>query len=75
MLALISKLEIGQLSQPLDMPNSRRFFAVCGRHADDANGLPSYDDIKRRMENEQLENLARRYLRDLRRNAYVDVRI
>src|SRR5579859_7084825 len=74
-LNLISKLEIGQLSQPLDMPNSRRFFAVCGRHADEANGLPSYDDIKRRMENEQLENLARRYLRDLRRNAYVDVRI
>ena len=74
-LNLISKLEIGQLSPPLDMPNSRRFFAVCGRHADEANGLPSYDDIKRRMENEQLENLARRYLRDLRRNAYVDVRI
>jgi peptidyl-prolyl cis-trans isomerase SurA len=73
--ALISKLEIGQLSEPLDMVNSRRFFAVCGRHADQPNGLPSYDDIKRRMENEQLENLARRYLRDLRRNAYVDVRI
>jgi len=72
---LISKLDIGQLSQPLDMPNSRRFFTVCGRHEEQANGLPSYDDIKRRMENEQLENLARRYLRDLRRNAYVDVRI
>jgi peptidyl-prolyl cis-trans isomerase SurA len=73
-LTLISKLEIGQLSEPLDMVNSRRFFAVCGR-ADQPNGLPSYDDIKRRMENEQLENLAKRYLRDLRRNAYVDVRI
>jgi peptidyl-prolyl cis-trans isomerase SurA len=72
---LISKLDIGQMSEPLDMVNSRRFFAVCGRHADQPNGLPSYDDIKRRMENDQLENLARRYLRDLRRNAYVDVRI
>ena len=57
------------------MVNSRRFFAVCGRHAAEANGLPSYDDIKRRMENEQLDNLTKRYLRDLRRNAYVDVRI
>ena len=73
--ALISKAEIGKLSDPIDMPNSRRFFAVCGRHADQANGLPSYDDIKRRMESEQLDNLAKRYLRDLRRNAYVDVRI
>ncbi len=72
---LITPLEIGVLSEPLDMANSRRFFAVCGRHADQPNGLPSYDDIKRRMENEQLDNLAKRYLRDLRRNAYVDVRI
>lgn len=73
--SLIGKLDIGQLSEPLDLVNARRFFAVCGRHNDDAGGLPSYDDIKRRMESEQLENLARRYLRDIRRNAYVDVRI
>lgn len=72
---LIGKLDIGQLSEPLDLVNARRFFAVCGRHADEAGGLPSYDDIKHRMEGEQLENLARRYMRDLHRNAYVDVRI
>ena len=72
---LIGNLEIGQLSPPVDVVNARRFFAVCARHDDQPGGLPSYDDIKRRMEAEQLENLARRYLRDLRRNAYVDVRI
>lgn len=72
---LISKLDIGQLSDPIDVLNAKRFFAVCARHEDQPGGLPSYDDIKRRMESEQLENLARRYLRDLRRNAYVDVRI
>ncbi len=74
-LGLISKLDIGQLSEPLDVINAKRFFAVCARHEDQPGGLPSYEDIKRRMESEQLENLARRYLRDLRRNAYVDVRI
>jgi len=74
-LALIGNLEIGRLSEPLDLVNARRFFAVCGRQADAAGGLPSYDDIKHRMESEQLENLARRYMRDLHRNAYVDVRI
>jgi peptidyl-prolyl cis-trans isomerase SurA len=72
---LLGKIEIGQLSDPIDMVNSRRFFAVCGRHADQPNGLPSYDDIKRRMEAEQLDNLSKRYLRDLHRNAYLDVRI
>ena len=72
---LIAKLDIGKLSEPVDMVNSRRFFAVCGRHDDQASGLPSYDDIKRRMEADQLDNLAKRYLRDLHRDAYVDVRI
>jgi peptidyl-prolyl cis-trans isomerase SurA len=73
--ALIGKLDIGKVSEPFDLPNVRRFFAVCGRHADQPGGLPSYDDMRRRMENDQLENLARRYLRDIRRNAYVDIRI
>jgi peptidyl-prolyl cis-trans isomerase SurA len=72
---LIGKLEIGQISDPMDLPNLRRFFAVCGRHAEQPGGLPTYDDMKRKMENDQLENLARRYLRDIRRNAYVDIRI
>jgi peptidyl-prolyl cis-trans isomerase SurA len=72
---LINKLEIGQISDPVDLPNMRRFFAVCGRHAEQPGGLPSYEDMKRKMENDQLENLARRYLRDIRRNAYVDIRI
>ena len=66
---------IGQLSEPIEGPNVRRFFAVCARHADQPGGLPSYDDMRRRMENDQLENLARRFLRDIRRNAYVDIRI
>jgi peptidyl-prolyl cis-trans isomerase SurA len=73
--AMIGKLGDGQISEPMEAGNLRRFFAVCGRHADQPGGLPSYDDMKRRMENDQLENLARRYLRDIRRNAYVDVRI
>ena len=74
-LALVKPLEIGQVSPPFDAGNVRRFFSVCARHEDQPGGLPSYDDMKRRMENDQLENLARRYLRDIRRNAYVDVRI
>ncbi|HIJ37290.1 MAG TPA: peptidyl-prolyl cis-trans isomerase [Rhodospirillaceae bacterium] len=71
---LISNLPIGSLSQPLDLGNSRRLFAVCQRE-DDSGGLPSRDAIRQRIEDEQLDVLARRYLRDLRRSAFVEIRI
>lgn len=70
---LISQASPGTVSEPLEGPNFRRMFAVCGRH--DANGgLPSREEIRRRMEDEQLEIMARRYLRDLRRSAFIEIR-
>ncbi len=71
---LIDGLPVGGLSEPLDGHNWRRMFAICGRH-DDAGGLPSRDTIRRRMEEEQFEVLARRYLRDLRRAAFIELRV
>jgi peptidyl-prolyl cis-trans isomerase SurA len=71
---LIANLQPGQISTGIDSPKWRRFFAVCGKN-DNAGGLPSSDDIRRRMEDEQLEILARRRLRDLRRDAFVEIRM
>jgi peptidyl-prolyl cis-trans isomerase SurA len=71
---VIGSLQPGEITEPFDAGNLRRFFAVCGRYSDSADGLPSFEDMKRRMEHEQLENMARRYIRDIRRNAYVDYR-
>ncbi len=72
--ALISDLNPGQLSQPLDQNNVRRLFTVCGR-IDPKGGLPSRDDIRTRIEDEQLDIMAKRYLRDLRRAAFVEIRV
>ncbi len=72
--ALIGTLPIGTVSEPLEGSNSRRMFAVCARH-EDTGGLPSRDTIRRRMEDEQFEIMARRYLRDLRRSAFIELRI
>jgi peptidyl-prolyl cis-trans isomerase SurA len=72
--ALIKDLPPGQISEPIDTPKGRRFFAVCARTAGNAEGLPSADDIRRRMEEEQLELLARRQMLDLHRNAIIDIR-
>ncbi|MDR3441192.1 peptidylprolyl isomerase [Telmatospirillum sp.] len=72
--ALIANLRFGQISEPLDEEGMRRLFAVCGR-TDPVGNLPSRDDIRTRLENEQIEIMAQRYLRDLRRSAFVEVRV
>ena len=47
---------------------------VCERDAEVAP-LPPREQVQQRLELEKLDLLARRYLRDLRRAAIVDVRI
>jgi peptidyl-prolyl cis-trans isomerase SurA len=71
---LVKDLQPGQVSQPIDTPKGRRFFAVCGRMSGNSDGLPSADDIRHRMEDEQLELVARHYLLDLHSDAVVDLR-
>ena len=71
---LIKDLAPGQVSEPIDTAKGRRLFAVCGRTSGNAEGLPSADDIRHRMEDEQLELLSRRYLLDLHATAIVDIR-
>jgi peptidyl-prolyl cis-trans isomerase SurA len=72
--SLISDLSPRQISTPLDDKYLRRIFTVCGR-VDPKGGLPSRDDIKTRIEDEQLDIMAKRYLRDLRRAAFVEIRV
>jgi peptidyl-prolyl cis-trans isomerase SurA len=72
--SLIVKLRKGEMSEPFKLENTTRFFVVCER-TEATGGLPSREEVRRRIENERLELLAQRYLRDLRRAAFVEVRI
>lgn len=72
---LVDGLAPLQVSQPLNMPDGKRFYVVCGRTEPDASGLPSRDDVRQRLEDEKLEMQAQRYMRDLRRAAFVEFRI
>jgi peptidyl-prolyl cis-trans isomerase SurA len=47
---------------------------VCDKAAANS-ALPSRDDIAEQLMRQRAENLARRYMRDLRRTAFVDVRV
>lgn len=73
-LAMIKDLAPGKISEPMDVPKGRRFFAVCGRGSGNESGLPSADDIRHRMEDEQLALVVRRHLLNLHRGAVIDIR-
>ena len=66
-------LPVGEVSVPVDVPGARLFVMVCDRQEDD--GLPSPNQVYSRLENEKLDTISRQRLRDLRRQALIDVRL
>jgi peptidyl-prolyl cis-trans isomerase SurA len=68
-------LKVGEVSEPLEMDGSRRLFIMCARTEAVEGGLPSRDDMRKRIEDERMEIMAKRYLRDLRRSAFVEYRM
>jgi peptidyl-prolyl cis-trans isomerase SurA len=73
--ALAENLEPGQISDAVESDaNTVRVVAVCQRFPD-TGGLPAREDVRRQMENERIDLQARRFLRELKREAYIEVRI
>lgn len=70
----LEKLRKGEMSEPMQLEDGVRFFVACDR-TEPVNGLPSRDEVRRRIESERVDLLASRYLRDLRRAAFVEIRI
>ena len=60
-----------QASAPVEVSGGFSVFVVCERTADGVDRR----EIEQELERERLELLARRYMRDLRRQANVDIRI
>lgn len=67
------KIDIGVLSQPLLSPQGVHRVMVCGRE-EYKSKLPPRDVVEARLNQEALALRARRYLRDLRRDAVVEFR-
>jgi peptidyl-prolyl cis-trans isomerase SurA len=68
-------LKLAQASQPIPMTDTQDFavFMVCQRE-DPQGGMPSRDQVAETLARQRLDALARRYLGDLRRAAYLDIR-
>jgi peptidyl-prolyl cis-trans isomerase SurA len=67
-------LPTGQVSEPLQGPAGVHLMMVCDRRGA-VQSAPQRDEIAERLESEQIDRLARRYLRDLRTQAFVDIRL
>jgi peptidyl-prolyl cis-trans isomerase SurA len=70
---VISRLTAGEPSAPIVQKNGVGVIMVCGKS--NAGTAASREEIGESLLRQRLDTVARRYLRDLRRNAYVDVRV
>lgn len=73
MRALVTKLPIGQPSEPIVQKNGVGVIMVCSKPH--GGGALTRDEVAKSLLRQRLDTVARSYLRDLRRNAYVDVRV
>ncbi|ADG10754.1 peptidylprolyl isomerase [Caulobacter segnis] len=68
-----SKLDIGQISDPIRTDAGLHLIAVCGKRQGGANA-PTHDQIENRLRGQQLALISKRYLRDLRNQATIETR-
>jgi peptidyl-prolyl cis-trans isomerase SurA len=71
---IVAQTEVGQASQPIVQKNGVGVIMVCQKEVPNTT-LPTRDEIADQLARQRAENLARRYMRDLRRTAFVDVRV
>jgi peptidyl-prolyl cis-trans isomerase SurA len=70
----VASLPVGQVSAPLEGATGIHLLMVCDRRQPQGDA-PEREQIAERLERERVERLARRYLRDLRKEAFVEVRL
>jgi peptidyl-prolyl cis-trans isomerase SurA len=70
----VASLPVDQVSAPVQGPSGVHLLMVCDRREPQA-ATPQREQIAERLERERVERLARRYLRDLRKEAFVEVRL
>lgn len=70
--ALAAQLDVGQASAPVRVPAGVQVLMICERQD---NIGPDRNEIRATLERERIDMLSRRYLRDLRRSAFVDLRV
>jgi peptidyl-prolyl cis-trans isomerase SurA len=71
---VVTNLKVGDAAAPLETGAGFAIVMVCARQEAKSN-LPGRDDIAENLTRQRLDLMSRRYLRDLRRAAFIDVRV
>lgn len=72
---MLLQLSIGQSTTPFgSFEEGVRVLVLCGRDDPDTSGGPTFDQVYAQLNDDRVNRRARRYLRDLRRDAVVDYR-
>ena len=71
--ARVRALKVGEMSEPAAAPGGIGMTMLCVRQ-EPKSKLPSASDVEENLLRQRLDNSARRYLRDLRRVAVIDIR-
>ncbi|MEK0082444.1 peptidylprolyl isomerase [Benzoatithermus flavus] len=71
----VMALQPGQVSDPVVSPAGVHIFQLRDRRNRAANAAVDPDKVRQTLEQEQLERQANRYLRDLRKDAFIDIRL
>ena len=72
---IMVNLRVGESTPPFgSVAEGVRALVVCGRDEPDTAGAPSFEDVQSQLEEQRVNLRARRYLRDLRRDAVIDYR-
>lgn len=67
-------MQVGQATPPYGtLEDGIRVLVICGRD-EPQSSAPSYDDVYNQLNEERVNSRARRYLRDLRRDAVIEFR-
>lgn len=70
---VVGGLDVGKPSQPFAVEGGLRVVMVCQREDAVAN-LPSRNEVQRQLGEQKMELQSRRFMRDLRQGAFVDIR-
>lgn len=69
----LSNVKAGESTEPIRAPATAQIITVCDRKEATVKP-PTAEDARQRLESQRADLMQRRYLRDLRRDAYLDVR-
>ena len=73
--SVINHLQVGEVSPPLPAPEFVRLVVLCEKIEPAAGNLPDADAVRQRLFTEKIELEAEKHLRNLKRDAFIDIKI